>query len=139
MPDMLVHPECRDVLEPGLVGGEPHQLGFDRTPHRLPRRAQLPGEAVHGRVFATQLTDRPRGCALRDRTPRSDHRWELLHERLLAARIVGAPPDPLPPHDPHPRHAGHVVQDPSASSAAHGDHAARRAFGRGGRAGYRHD
>lgn len=73
MPDVLVDAEGGDVLEPGLVGRELDELGFDGPPHRLPRRAELTGQ------------------------PRN-----LLRERLPHTVPVVAPPDPLPPHDPHP-------------------------------------
>src|SRR5690606_36389479 len=66
MPDALVDAEGGDILEPGLVGREPLQLGLVGTPHRRPRRAELTGDAVHGGVLAAQLPDRPSDGARRD-------------------------------------------------------------------------
>ncbi len=127
MPDVLVDAEGGDALEPGLIGREPHQFGFDCPPHRLPRRAELAGEAVDGGVLATQLPDRPADGALGDRSPFGDQGRQLLHERLPPAAIVVATPDALPPHDPHPRDAGNVMQHATAAPSAGRDDPARRA------------
>ncbi|NYJ66362.1 hypothetical protein HNR16_001150 [Pseudoclavibacter chungangensis] len=49
---MLIHAERGHVLEPGLIGRRLDELGLNRAPHRLPRRAELTGQTVNGRVLA---------------------------------------------------------------------------------------
>lgn len=130
MPDVLIDTERGDIIEPGLVLSQLDQLGFNGAPHRLPRRAELTGDTVHGGVLAAQLPDRPADSARGDRPAPGDQTWELLHERPPRASHLVASPDPLPPHDRHPRHAGHVMKHPSVASAAGRDDPTRGAIGR---------
>ncbi len=87
MPDVLIDTQRGDVLESGLVGREPLQLGLDSAPHRLPRRPQLTGKSCDRGVFAPQLSDRPADGSVDDRPAPGDQTRELVAPRTSAARI----------------------------------------------------
>ncbi len=130
MPDVLVDAEGGDVLEPGLVGSQLDEFGLNGPPPRLPRRAQLSGQARDRGVLAAQLPDRPRHRAHGDRPARGDQGRDLLHERPPHAVGIITTPHPLPPDQSHPRRAGHVVKNAAAATPTDSEHPARRATGR---------
>ncbi len=72
MPDVFVDAECPHAGEAALRACEAFKDGPDGTPERLPRRSQLAGEAADGRVFAAELSDRPRDRAASDRSATGD-------------------------------------------------------------------
>ena len=130
VPDMLIDTEGGDVLEPGLIGGERDESGFDGPPYRFPRRAQLPGKTRNRGVFAAQLPERSVDAALRDRSSRRDKGRQLLHERLPRAVFLVTAPHALPPPDAHSRRAGHIMKYSSSTPSSSRDDTARRAPGR---------
>lgn len=101
VPDMFVHAESGDVLEPGRVLGRSLQERLNRVPHRAPAAAKLTSDTVHGRVLATDLLDRPPSRPCRELRARCRDVLVLLDER--PDRIAGfrAQPAALAPYDPH--------------------------------------
>jgi len=134
VPDVLVDPQCGDVLEPGLVCGHRLEQRLDRAPHGAPGRAELAGEAGHRGVLAAQLVDRPPARPPGQQCPWRGQVLVLLDERASRALRFGAAPDPLAP-DQRDRaaEAGKVDQPNLAATVAVGHHAARPAPGDGGR------
>lgn len=139
MPDVLVDAEGGHVLEPGLVGRQLDELGFDSPPHRLPRCPELTGKAMNGRVLTTELRDRPADGALSNRPAPSDQTWHLFHERPPRTTTVAASPDPLPPDDPHSRRPRNVMQHPAPAPATDHHDPARGTSRRRRRARDRHN
>jgi hypothetical protein len=56
VPHVLINPEGGDVLEAGLVIGHGLEQRLDRAPHRVPGRAELPGEAPDRGVLTSELS-----------------------------------------------------------------------------------
>lgn len=59
VPELLVHTQDLHVLEPGRIVRGPVQEWADVGPERVPRRAELAGEALGCRPLAAELSDRP--------------------------------------------------------------------------------
>lgn len=128
MPDVLVHPQGRDAVEAGLIGGQRLEQRLDRPPHGAPCRAELSGDPLHGRVFAAHLPDRPPARPRGQQRPRRRERVVDLGERSArAARLVAAPGALAPPQLDRPAHARHVNQAHLAAAVAAGHHTARAA------------
>lgn len=97
------------------------------------------GEALNGRMFVWQQSDRTGNCAFRDRSARGEEVRDLLHERLARAILLVASPDPLPPHGPHLARVWHVMEHPSAAATTDRDNPVYRAPGRRSRARDHHE
>lgn len=130
VPDVFVHAESGDALEPGQVLGRSLQEWLDRVPHRAPAAAKLTSDTVHGRVLATDLLDRPPSRPRRELRARCRDVLVLLDERpdraasVRAQRAALAPPDPHRPAKRRGVDQAHTdpamgVGDAPASSAAH--------------------
>nr|MCW1079374.1 hypothetical protein [Streptococcus anginosus] len=63
MPDMFVHAQDLHVLEPGRVVRGLDQDRSNLGPERVPRRAELAGQALDRRPLAPEPADRPADSA----------------------------------------------------------------------------
>lgn len=59
VPDVLVHAQDLNALEPGWIVRGPGQDGLDLRPERVPGGAELAGKALDRRSLAAELADRP--------------------------------------------------------------------------------
>ena len=99
-PDVLVHADGLDALEPVGLGDPGLRVGLDCRLAGVPRDAEMPGDRGHGGVVAPQRVDRPRrrpgGELGAGRGVGLD-----LGPGPTSTRRFGTPPDPLAPSHPH--------------------------------------
>jgi hypothetical protein len=79
-----------------------------------------------GRVFAAELSDRPRDRAASDRSATGDELGHVLDEHAPGAPALVASPHTLPPPQVDPGVAGDVAQHTDATPAPCRDHTAVR-------------
>ena len=128
MPDVFVDAEGGDLIEPGLVVGEPLQHRLHVRPHGPPRHPELTSQAPHGRVLPSHLPDRPRDRAGRERAVRLRDDRVLLGERTDRAALLAATPTALAPPDTHrPRAHRRVGERERLPARRLRDHPAPRA------------
>ncbi len=125
---MFVDPKDLDAFEARRVGVHRLQQRSDRTPHRPPRRPQLPGQPQDRGVLASHLLRRPPARPGRQQPARTRHLTVLFGEHRHRARLIGAGPGPFPPHQLHrPPEARCVDQLDLPPAMAQGHDPARRA------------
>jgi len=128
VPDVLIHAKDGHTVEPGLIGRQRLEEWLDRGPDGAPGRAELPGEPLHARVLATQLSDRPPTRPSRQQGTRLRDFLMLLGERPGRTRPFSTAPGPLTPDQLHrPTHAGHVDQPDLPPATTVRNHPAGRA------------
>ncbi len=126
-PDVLVHPQGGDPVQPGRVIDPRGGLDLHRVPQGVPVHPQMAGQRGDSGVIVAQRiggpADRP-GGQLR---PRLRHRVGL-GERQLRAVPLDAAPDPFAPHHHRrDRAARRVVHPMLAAAVPDRDHPAGRA------------
>lgn len=130
VPHMLIDTQDLHALEPGRIIRGPGQDGPNLGPERVPRRAELAGQALDRRPLAPELADRPPDRARAQKAPWSADLRILLDEGRHRADALQTDPATLAPPDPdrptRPRSIDHLDHHPAVTG---GDDPAARASG----------